>query len=72
MAYHRFLLSQRLIIPRRGVILDGASVDERSHKTTTREAPVLLSSSIPVVSPFLKIGAIHFDEPTGERGRHLR
>jgi len=31
-------------------------------------APVLLSSSIPVVSPFLKIGTIHFDELTGEQG----
>ena len=33
-----------------------AAVDERSYKTTMREAPVLLGSPIPIVSPFLKIG----------------
>jgi hypothetical protein len=37
-----------------------AAVDERSYKTTMREAPVLLGSPIPIVSPFLKIGLDSF------------
>jgi hypothetical protein len=54
--HHRFVLSQRLVVVelhQACAILERAAVDERAHETTAGDAPVLLGSPIPIVSPFV-------------------